>query len=341
MQHSPSFDRILGILCSVLDTYSAVLFLPDEGDKSDARALYIASSFSLGNKLAHGQPIREGKGLVGWIMKNREPLLVSNFAQHQNFLGYYRDNEEQSIKAFMGCPLDGGEGVLCVDSKRQYSFSEKDQKLLHLFSGLVGHIRRESGSTEEGRVAAKYYTALKTVYTLRHQYSRWADFLQHFLDLMAVVTGAKYCALCTRDPNGASYSVEGENYALLQKGGVPGPSFPMTHGVVGWVFRNSAPVMSGGPDGSPETSLVGTGADVPHFQTIMAHPLVIQRKTRGVLCLANDTPMEFNENTRDFVRMASEHLALFLENLYVKCRLRDLHQMTQAESFAAGSEPLP
>jgi GAF domain-containing protein len=238
----------------------------------------------------------------------------------------------------MGCSLVGGEGVLCVDSKRQYSFSEKDQKLLHLFSGLVGHIRQETGDTEEGRMAVKYYTALKTVYTLRHQYSRWADFLRHFLDLMAVVSGFKYCALCTRDPDGGSYSVEGENTAILQKDGVPGPSFPMTHGVVGWVFRNSSPVMSDGADGAPETSLVGTGVDMPHFQTVMAQPLVIQRKTRGVLCLANDAPMEIDGNTRDFVRMASEHLALFLENLYVKCRLRDLHQMTQAGMFTPDHE---
>ena len=53
-------------------------------------------------------------------------------------------------------------------------------------------------------------------------------------------------------------------------------------------------------------------------------PLMMQRKTRGVLCLAKETPLDISEATRDFVLMASEHLALFLENLYVKCRLRDV-----------------
>ena len=329
MQHSSSFDRILGILCSVLDAHSAALFLPEGSSKGEERELFMASSFSLGNRLNYSAVIHEGKGLVGWILRNREPLLVANFDQRQNRLGYYLDNEEHNIKAFMGCSFADGAGVLCVDSKRQYSFAEKDQKLLHLFADLIGHLRTESGNTDEYSAAVKYYSALRTIYTLRHQYSRWADFLKHFLGLMASVTGCGYAALCTRDPDGRGYSVEGESAALLQKNGAPGPSFPMTHGVVGWVFRNAAQVTSGGPDGSPETPLMGSGADMPHFQTVIAHPLVIQRKTRGVLCLAHDVPMEISGNTKDFVRMASEHLALFLENLYVKCRLRDLHQMVQ------------
>jgi transcriptional regulator with GAF, ATPase, and Fis domain len=123
--------------------------------------------------------------------------------------------------------------------------------------------------------------------------------------------------------------VEGENTPLMLKSGQAPPSFPMTHGVVGWVFRNSSQVCSDGADGSPETMLVGKDMDIPPFQSVLALPLVIQRKTRGVLCLAHDLPQPISAATQDFVRMAVEHLSLFLENLYVKCRLRDLHQETQ------------
>lgn len=322
MQQNSSYDRILAILCSVFDAYSAVLFLPDG---NDGGGHCIASAFSLGDKLDYGSAIPEGRGLVGWILRNREPLLVSNFDQRQNHLGYYVDNEEQSIKAFMGCALAGGAGALCVDSKRQYSFSEKDQKILHLFADLLARLEEESKGRETKLAELKYYGALRTVYALRHQYSRWAEFLRHFLDLMSVMTGHSYCALCTRNFDGESYSVEGENSPLLLKGG-PASSFPMTHGVVGWVFRNGTPVFTDGDGGAPETHLVGKGTDTAQFQAIMAIPLVIQRKTRGVLCLAHDTPLPADAAARDFTRMASEHLALFLENLYVKCRLRDLHR---------------
>jgi transcriptional regulator with GAF, ATPase, and Fis domain len=225
-----------------------------------------------------------------------------------------------------------------VDSKRQYSFSEKDQKILHLFSGLISHMQAETRDKRERETAIAHYEALRAVYTLRRKYSRWADFLRHFLDLMAASTGFAYCVLCTRDPDGRSYSVEGENLPLLLRNDRAAPSFPMTHGVVGWVFRNASSVVSEGPDGAPETPLIGMGQELPHFAAVMAYPLQIQRKTRGVLCLGNDASMDIGEATKDFVRMASEHLALFLENLYVKCRLRDLFPGGQGE--AAPADPL-
>lgn len=331
MHKSSNFDRILAILCSVLDAYSAVLFLPSGaiGDE-DGQPHYVASSFSLGNKVDYGSVIQKGKGLVGWILRNQEPLLVSNYDQRQNFLGYYKDNEEHTIKAFMGCALPGELGALCLDSKRQYSFSEKDQKLLHLFADLIARMQQEREERESRGLIARYYTALKTVYELRRQHSRWSVFLDHFLDLLTTVTGFTYGVLCTRDSDGEGYSVEGETSPVLHKPGGPAPFFPITHGMVGWVFRNSRLVMSDGSDGAPEASLVGKGVETPLFQTVIAVPLVIQRKTRGVLCLGHDIPMEIPEFTKDFIKMAAEHLALFLENLYVKCRLRDLHQQAVA-----------
>lgn len=341
MQHS-HFDRILGILCSVLDAYTAALFLPEKSfvtlEEGVAPPHYIAAAFSLGNSVDFQADVHEGRGLVGWILKNREPLLVSNFDQRQNHLGYYSGNEEHTIKAFMGCALPGGGGALCVDSKRQYSFSEKDQKMLHLFADLIGYLQNEDKGKDEKRLMLKYYSALRAIYSLRHQYSRWADFLRNFLDLMATITGFTYCVLCTRDSSGESYSVEGENTPLMIKPGQTPPTFPMNHGIIGWVFRNSSKVSSSGQEGAPETLLVGKDMGIPHFQTVFALPLVIQRKTRGVLCLANDVPFQITPATEDFVRMASEHMSLFLENLYVKCRLRDLHQEYQSRETGQSAE---
>ena len=321
------FDRILGILCSVLDAYSAVLFLPAIGQEKLSDAEYtIASAFSLGNRLNTGVSLPEGHGLVGWILRSREPMLVANFDQRYNHLGYYRDGEEQNIKAFMGTALADGLGALCVDSKRQYSFSEKDQKMLHLFAELISQMQKELAHSDERRTTLKFYAALRTVYSLRHQYSKWPEFLRHFLDLMSTITGFSYCVFCTRDSHGENYVVEDESTKLLLQHGRDPVTFPMSNGIVGWVFRNSKPVISDAREGTPETPLVGRGLDIPLFQTVVAFPLIIQRKTRGVLCLAHDAPLEVNETTKDFIRMASEHLSLFLENLYIKCRLRDMHR---------------
>ena len=325
-----NYDRLLAILCSVLDAYSAVVFLPnaDPGD-SEAHSHSIAAAFSLGQKLNHRAEIVEGRGLVGWLLRNREPLFVSNFDRHQHKLGYYKNNEEANIKAFMGCPLPGEMGAICVDSKRQYSFSEKDQKVLHLFADLIARLEQERSGKQDSQLALKYYAALSTIYTLRRRHSRWSEFLRYLLDLMTTVTGFSYSALFTLDSGNERYRLEGENITVMARK-QPSPSFPISHGIIGWVFRNGVQVCSDGPEGSPDAMLVGRGEDVPQFQSVVALPIIMQKKTRGVLCLAHDEPVAIHQATQDFARMASEHLSLFLENLYLKCRLRDLHNESRS-----------
>ncbi len=317
------YTHTLGTLCSVLDAYSTVLFLAEPAPRG-GMVYRLAGKFSLGDFIDPAAVIEPGMGLVGWIAKNCAPLLVPNFDQRKNHLGYYKENEELRIKAFMGCSLPDGKGVLCVDSKRQYSFSDKDQKLLHLFAQLIAEQSVRDGRGRELHTIGEYYNALKSVYMLRRRHSRWNDFLQEFLHLTVSATGCDYGVFCYNDVSGGEYVVEGETSPIVCKPRLQMPSFSVNGGAIGWVCRNGEAIFSNAPSGMPESSLFGKGVTTPQFQTVMALPLQIQRKTRGVLCLAKESPLIITEDTRDFVRMASEHLALFLENLYIKCKLRDV-----------------
>jgi len=62
---------------------------------------------------------------------------------------------------------------------------------------------------------------------------------------------------------------------------------------------------------------------------------VISQSTRGVLCLAHTTALPMPEIMRSFARQATDHLALFLENLYLKNRLRSL--LPKAKLHSKGS----
>ncbi len=344
----PSLERLLAILSSVLDAHSALLFLPvnpveispsrfDSREArilrgasfysgtqlADAEAYVINSAFSLSDNLDYKAVIRAGEGLVGWILKNKEPLLVQHFDQRRGHLGYYKNEEDEYIKAFMGCPLPGNWGALCVDCKRQYFFSEKDQKMLHLFAdmaaGLVDNDRQDGRQS----VINRYYSALKVIYSLRREHPRWLIFLQHLLELVAVASGYEYCVMCSCGADFESYAIEAESRPMFLKG--EAQRYSMSTGVAGWVFRNNAPVFSQGTDGG-NVPLIGSVHPPEPFQRIMALPLLMQRKTRGVLCLASSTPqpMPMDDELRDFARMVAEHLSLFLENLLVRSWLMEM-----------------
>jgi len=317
------YTRTLATLSSVVEAYSTVLFLADPSSKNNP-VYRLAGKFSLGDLVDPLSVIEPGKGLVGWIAKENTLLRVQNFDRHKNRLEYYKGNEEMHIKAFMGCSLPDGKGVLCVDSKRQYSFSDRDQKLLHLFAQLIAEQLDSHGRKESLHAVGGYYNAFKDLYALRHRHSRWSDFLQNFLSVTTAAVGCSYGVFCYTNNTKNEYVVEGETVPLVWKPKTQAPAFSMNNGAIGWVCRNGEALVSNSPKGMPESTLFGKGVTTPQFQTVIAQPIVIQRKIRGVFCLAKESPLELAGETQDFVRMATEHLALFLENLYVKSRLQDM-----------------
>jgi signal transduction protein with GAF and PtsI domain len=312
-------DIITSVVCSVFDAYSAVLFLPVRNSQ-DCR---IAASFSLGDEIDRDTVITPGKGLVGWIIRNKRPLLINDFDRKRNRLGYYKSKEEDRIKAFMGCPLRIGEGALCLDSKRQYSFSEKDQKILDLFSILISQVHSDACRVEQNVTEHAFYQGLKAMHELRRTHPRWSDYLRDFLQLASATTGFEYAFLAARDERGASYFLEGFNKELPQAENFKS-RFQIKSGIIGWVFNNQSPVFvdekNPGPAGA---SLFGKEVKAPKFGSVACLPLKIHKRTRGVFVLADSRQLSLGGEAKAFMEMAADDLALFLENLYLKNRLTE------------------
>ena len=313
-----SLDKILGIVCSVFDAYSSVLFLPDENSKD----YYLAAKFSLGDKIRADTVISPGKGLAGWILRNRKPLLINNFDRKRSRPGYYDSDEEKKIKAFMGCPLRSGDGALCLDSKRTYCFSDKDQKILDLFSGLIAEMCAGALRDEQSLTEQRLYASLKVIYGLRKQFPRWPAFLRRFLELLSNATGFEHCFLAARGERGKSYFLEGQNQDIFSDKKQHKLKFPIKSGLIGWVFNNDAPVCTGEKGSrSTEKFVFGKNVESPPFKSVVCLPLIIHKRTRGVLVLAHKSPIDIPPEVKVFMEMAADHLALFLENLYLKNRL--------------------
>lgn len=308
-------NHVLAIMCSVFEAYSAALFLPDDHGQSH----YLAASFSLGDSLEGQHSIQPGKGLVGRIISSRQPLVISNFDQGKNTLGYYPPDMEKEIKAFMGYPVPTG-GVLCVDSKRQYSFTEKDTKILQMFAELISRQHSLADNGISGAIP-RYFAELGIIQELRHQCRRWPEFLKNFLRAVSTATEFEYCAFATLQESGEHYCLECESVPLLLSGGQM-LRLPLGNGLVGWVFRNPRPIFAEEGGLAPTTALFGKLPDMPDFPAAICMPVLVNKACKGVLCLANTEPRQNEENLRAFVRMAVDHLSLFLENLYLKSRLQ-------------------
>lgn len=308
-------DHVLAIICSVFDAYSAALFLPDENGQSHS----LAASFSLGSSISSYAPVQPGKGLIGKIISSRQPMLVSNFDREKIPLDYYLPDTEEDIKAFMGYPVPTG-GVLCVDSKRQYSFTEKDAKILKLFADLISLQHRLSDKGISGSIP-RYFVELSLLQELRYKIRRWPEFLKNFLRSICAATEFEYCAFATIQEGGDSFCIECESAPLLLSNGKM-LYLPLNNGLVGWVFRYPQAVYAEDGGLAPSTALFGKLPDIPDFPAAICLPVMVNKACKGVLCLANTEPRPIDESLRSFLRMAVDHLSLFLENLYLKNRLQ-------------------
>jgi len=322
--HGPeNLEFLLSIICSVYEAHSAVLFLPrNPGEPSGSNEEFVlAGKFSLGDKIIEDVAIRPGMGLVGWVLKNRQSMKLNTFDQNRSRIGYYDPKEEAQIKAFMGCPLPDGRGALCLDSQRTHSFTETDQKLLHLFATLVHdlHVRHEE--TRDGLCQGQYFQTLQTIMNLSQEEKRWGPFLERFLNLLSEGTGFEHAFLAVRNPEGNAYSLEGANLPLLRED--PATLFPLGSGLVGWVFKNGKALYSG-DTAMPVSPLFGKSKGHPSIRRVICEPLTIQHETRAVLGLAKEGEVRFSDELKNFVSLSAGHLALFLENLYLKSRVREM-----------------
>ncbi|MCK9239625.1 GAF domain-containing protein [Desulfocurvus sp.] len=315
-----SLIKFLNVVGSVYDAYSAVLFLP----AVTGEGFCIAGKFSLGDGIDGATTIMPGQGLVGWILRNKKPLLINNFDQKRSHLGYYDHKDESQIKAFMGCPVQGG-GALCVDSRRQYSFSDKDQKILDLLARLACDIQSSEFLIGQGMEESRFYRTLQHMVELRARAPRWAAYLTTFLELLAQATGFGQCFLAARDERGANYFLEGVPEGFFPSH-VPHPGMvPIKSGLVGYVFNSGQPVFSGDRGCCPAgRSLFGKDVPAPELGSFVLLPVVFGRKPRAVLALCSPEVVAVTPAMRNFLGLATANLSLFLENLYLQARLASL-----------------
>ena len=314
------------IVGNIFEVYSVALFLP-QGDTRFS----LHAWFSLSNDIAENACVEPGQGLVGWIIRNRQPLVVTNFDRQNSFLGYYEKGGEEHIKTFLGCPIPEIGGALCIDSKKTYSFSDKDQKILDQFAHLISLLCKDTGKEEFSKKESCLFQCLQIIPQLRERFPKWSVFLKHVLDLLSESTGFPLCIFTVRDEWGRGYYLEGWNIGGFLAPETMHEKFNMGSGVIGWTFKNKRPVFVEN-GGTASEGIVLFGKDQgPLMKTVICLPLVVHKRTRGVLVLADVSGYDLDPTLRKFALAVADYLALFLENLYFKNQLRSRNRAAMSD----------
>lgn len=306
-------ESILALAASVFDAYSVVLFeAPRNGQGAQ-----IMAAYSQGDHINQNAVILPGKGLAGWILRNRSPIVVGSIDENQAYLGYYKEDWEPEICSFLGCPLPDG-GILCIDSRQKHAFSPEKQKLIAVFADMLSQVQNME-CRADGGISADYLHALDHLVELRQNYPGWKNYLARIFPVLLEATGFTYAAFASRVEGSSTYIMEGE-YPSLLLSGQQNNEFSVHNDIIGWVFRNEEAIYSDGFSGP--TPVFGKKEGLPSFGSTVCIPVTVNKSTCGVLCLAMEEARSISDELKVFLRLAADDLARLLEVLSLRYRVR-------------------
>lgn len=313
LEKNSIIDNFLALIASAFDAHSVLLFMP-ESENSPAK---LVSYFSMSEKsIHHDVQIAQGKGLVGWILKNKQPLLYQIPEENRANLGYYLEETEDLIHSFMGTFV-AGNGVLCLDSKRHNFFSDNQQKLLDLYGKILPQLFDIVQKSSETSTVEHYFQLLEQLADLKKNYNGWSPYLRKLLQLLSVSLGFEYVAFTSLSEKKDHYYIDGEYPTITAR-----KEFGFSGGLVGWVYKNEEIIQNDGKDSIRNLPLYAKNDDLPVFPATVCIPIRIEKNVAAVLCLASSTSKNFNSNFKIITRVISEDLAQFLEIVALRYRVQ-------------------
>jgi hypothetical protein len=147
MRESKKLSEYLDLVSNVMEAYTAAVFtVADPQEKT----LKIFSCRSFSKKIDPDCLLAPGEGFVSWVHREQKAVLVKHFDRSTTTLKFYREDEE--IKSLLAVPLPDKEGVLYVDSKKSYRFTEEREKICHQLAATALALIRGEQEEEEKRV---------------------------------------------------------------------------------------------------------------------------------------------------------------------------------------------
>lgn len=269
---------IIKLVSNVTDAFTTALFLGDPRTET----LTLQAYYSLSKNVIPNVQFSYGEGMVGWVAKNNKPIIANQFDRDTTTLQFYSVDEE--IKSFIAVPLPHGKGVLSVDSKQRYVFTEKSQKLLLGFAELIARQVELSGLQAKERLYDRILNLHYQTDRIGQQTRDFEDYLLNILTLCLSFTKAEmgFVAFLSSAEPDTKYSIRsliGTTKSNLQR-----QLFSVEKGLVGWVFRKRKPLVLEAIRQAPQKSYLFTPEDpFRGFNSFLGVPCFLQDLAPGVM----------------------------------------------------------
>lgn len=321
LQPDMAIQGLIDLVSNTTDAHATVLFLsPAPGEP-----LRVAAYQSLSRNIDLDVRIGPGEGLIGYVHKNNEAINVDQFDLDTRRLLFYRVDE--SIKSFMAVPLPKARGVLAVDSKQRYLFTEKGQKILHQYARAVETALENLDQAREARAWSDAAAMLRRLEgPLSQRPPAGPDFQTALMEIGAFLGTdlVMLAAVLPSDP-GRYFLADYRSVSNIRL--QTGP-WPLERGLAGWVIREKKPlVLDKAHFGTGKSYILYPEEPLADLSGFSGYPLIWGGRLRGALLLAGGRGFGQDRSSVQVQEMAAVQLAAALEMDFLGRRVTELSRL--------------
>jgi len=311
----------LSLLKTSLECHTCVLLWFDVGQD----ALHIKELVSDSDGVIEGD-LDPAQGVLGSIVRCRDPVRLENLHSGFRGLSYYRSNEP--VTQFLGVPLieDGHlRGILCVDRIREQPFDDAEVEVVQTVSRSI--LR----SVENQRI-------FKNVEATKFELGQFFDAsrrLNSVLSMDEVLDAALRSAADVVDYDFAAVTLwEGGRHYVeavdcaepfdCEPGELRGASFPPNSGLVAMAVENQHYLPYGGRLRDGETVVFTHGEQLPELESLLVLPLIVRGEAIGTLVVGTEQLGGVATERREMLEVIANQVAVSLQNARLYARMEQL-----------------
>ncbi len=306
MEPRKDLREAIELLADLTEAFTVALFLREPGGDT----LRAAAWHTLSRSFRADEPMLLGEGVVGYVAKHLVPVDVDRYRQGATATRLYR--EDEGIKAFLAIPI-GELGVLVVDTKTRSVFGEREKKVIREFARFLGNLVLQQETCNREALYGRTLDLLYDVENAALAFAEPREFYAEVLDAARRYSGLSMGILCLLLPGRKQYLVEAVQGPSLST--MRGRSFPVSQGLVGWIFREVRPLAhSRLRPLRGKSYLISPDEPMRGYNAFVGVPLLAWRRLVGVWAFAGRTERHLDEEEERALQLAGHRVAATVEH---------------------------
>jgi len=310
-----ALEDLLGTVSAALPAGNALLFMPESGGESLYPRVYLGDDCVMGDCL-----ITPGQGLVGWVARERKPLLVSDRARG---LGYLK--QEDGVNSFIAAPILNGsvlEGVIALDSPEKEAFGEADREALVRFAGIAVYLLQNAREYQQADSTAKNFKAMQTISSEVSASLDLETILEKLAEWSREIMPYDYLTISFMEGDGALRFKTLKGYDGVS---APKDPVPIAGCLLEWIVENRQTLSFCDLDQRTDKLPIFPSKELQaSCRSFLGMPFVSQDKVLGVFTVASRQPDAISGYQQHMLSIIANQVAVSIANARLHQMMRQM-----------------